>query len=127
MGHSVLEGYLVKICPFFLNFDKSVLKSGGLWRLKFFTIFLISLSTTRRHCVLDHRRPTTRGPPGGLGAQVLKSGRLLRLIFCLPDIGGPPPEAPWVARGPMGGQGPRLSKETILVEIFYFFLLYAML
>ena len=71
---------------------------------------------------MDHRRPTTWGPPGGLGAQVLKSGRLLRLIFCLPDIGGPPLEAPWVARGPMGGQGPRFSKETILVEIFHFFL-----
>ena len=46
MGQISQEVYLIKICFFSLNFGQSILENDRLRRLEFFTIVLLSQSTT---------------------------------------------------------------------------------
>ena len=54
MRNNGLEGYYAKKCFFFLKFAQELLKNGEGYEAQIFSIILVSLFNTRKHCLWGH-------------------------------------------------------------------------
>ena len=65
MGHTGLEGYYVRKCLIFVNYEQALLKTGQSWDVQSFPVLLVSLATARKHWLGYFslpRPPAPRGP-----------------------------------------------------------------
>ena len=49
MGQIYQEGYYVRKCLIFVNFEQGLLKTAQSWDVQIFPIFLVSFATARKH------------------------------------------------------------------------------
>ena len=66
MGHTGLEGYYVRKCPIFVNFEQALLKTGQSWDVQISPVLLVTLATARKHWLgyfSLHRPPWGAGGP----------------------------------------------------------------
>ena len=49
MGQIYQEGYYVRKCLIFVNYEQALLKTGQSWDVQSFPVLLVSLATARKH------------------------------------------------------------------------------
>ena len=70
MGQIYQEGYYVRKCPFFVNFEQGLLTTGQSWDVQFFPVLLVSLATARKHWLRYFSLPRPPAPRGATQHQV---------------------------------------------------------